>query len=102
MIRSLIVAAALAAAGPVVADSIARKGADWVRLSLKPCANTEVVAHLERAGAHADAFRAGSAHFGGQDYGVCWQPANGGALLVYSDGDTGFVPVSDLKPAPEA
>lgn len=94
--------ALLCLALPVFADSIARQGSDWVRLTLKPCEDAQVVAVMQAQGLKPEDFRAGLGHFGGQDFAACWRPAGGGAALVYGDGDQGYVPVGDLKIAPEA
>lgn len=102
MLRSILVAAALAAAGPSHADAIARHGADWVRLTLQACKDPRVVPVVEAAGEHPDGMRAAVAHLGGRDCIACWRPAPGGAFLLYEDGDQGLVPLSDLRPAPEA
>lgn len=84
------------------ADAMARRGQDWVRLTLKPCEDEHVVAVMRAQGQDPLAYRAGSAHMSGVDYAMCWQPAPGGAALVYDDGDVGFVPKDIIKPAPEA
>jgi hypothetical protein len=84
------------------ADAIARQGSDWVRLTLKPCADEQVVAVLASRGQQPESYRAAIAHFQGQDFAACWQPAPGGAVLVYGDGDGGFVGKDELKPVPEA
>lgn len=99
--RGLLVAAALAVASPAGADTIARQGSDWVRLTLRPCADPAVVAVLEAHGEHADAFRAAVAYFGGHEFAGCWRPVGGGAGIVYGDGDAGYVPAQDLAPVPE-
>jgi len=101
MRRSLILAAAILAF-PAIADSIARQGSNWVRLTLRPCEDAKVAAVIQAQGLHPGQFRAAYASFDGRSYVACWTPAQGGAALVYGDGDQGYVPVGDLKPAPEA
>jgi hypothetical protein len=100
--RYLIVAAALAAASSCFADSIARQGSDWVRLSPKPCADETVKAVIVQKGGNPEAFRAATAHLQGQDFSACWVPVGGAVGLVYSDGDQGLVSMADLHPVPEA
>lgn len=101
--RALIFAAALAAAGPAIADSIARQGADWVRITARPCTNEAVLALLARADkdAHLD-YRQASAEFNGVAYAPCWKPYGSGVHLQYEDGDEGLLLESELKPVPEA
>lgn len=97
MLRWILLAAALAAAHPASADAIARTGRNWVLITLKPCTDAQVVAVLTQRGEHPDAFRAASAHYGGVDYAACWKSTDGGADLIYEDGDDGFVETVDLK-----
>lgn len=91
----------LLVAAPALADSVARQGADWVRITARPCTNEKVPQHIPDAGRRLD-FRAATAQFGGQGYSACWTPIPGGVGLVYEDGDQGIVPQGDLKPVPEA
>lgn len=96
-----IVFGLLLAAGPVCADSIARSGSDWIRLSLNPCEG-KAAEVIRAAGGDPLAFRAGYARISGQEFAACWQPVDGGALLVYDDGDQSVIPAAEFKRAPEA
>jgi len=102
MRQVLIALAAASLAGTAIADSIARQGSNWVRLTLRPCEDAKVAAVIQAQGKHPGQFRAAYASFDGRSYVACWTPAQGGAALVYQDADVGFVPIGDLKPAPEA
>lgn len=84
------------------ADSIAKNGADWVRLTARPCENAEVIAAIQAKGLEPGAFWAASAHVDGKDFAACWLVAPGGAGLIFDDGDVGYVPQGDLKAIPEA
>jgi hypothetical protein len=86
---------------PVRADSIARNGDDWIRLTAQPCAHAEVVTHLSSAGEDPKDYRAASARVGGQEYAACWKPlfAQERVFLRYSDGDAGLIQFNEFKPA---
>jgi hypothetical protein len=90
----------LLAASPVLADSEARIGADWVRISATPCKNEEVLKHLKDAGENPLDYRAAAASWQGQDYQACWKPLMQQQMVYvrYTDGDHGLVPFRDLKP----
>lgn len=96
----LLAAIAVCVALPVKADSIARNGSDWVRLTAKPCASAEVLEHMKKAGENPLDFRAGLARISGAEYEVCWRPVyeHEVVFLRYADGDAGLVPFGDLKP----
>lgn len=86
------------------ADSEARQGADFVRLTARPCVHAAVLAAITAAGEDPDDYRAAVADLGGKSYAACWRP-NFGARKVhlrYEDGDEGEVPYSELKPVKEA
>jgi hypothetical protein len=95
---------ALLFAPSVRADSEARQGADWVRVTALPCTDAAVVALITQAGGDPVDWRAAQAEFGGKPFAACWQPvfAEQRALLVYSDGDSGYVPFAALHPLKEA
>lgn len=96
----LLAAIAVCVALPVQADSIARNGADWVRLTAKPCSSAEVLAHIGTSGEDPKDFRAALARINGTEYEACWRPVYDKEVvfLRYSDGDAGLVPFGDLKP----
>jgi hypothetical protein len=100
--RRLFLAASVAVcvAMPVWADSIARNGDDWIRITAQPCTHAEVAKHLSDAGESAADYRAASARIGGQEYAACWRPVYEREVvyLRYSDGDAGLLPFADLKP----
>jgi hypothetical protein len=88
----LAASVAVCVAMPVWADSIARNGDDWIRLTAQPCTHAEVAKHISEAGE--------SARVGGQEYAACWRPVYEREVvyLRYSDGDAGLLPFADLKP----
>ena len=86
---------------PAHADSEARNGADWVRLTARPCTDEAVLRHIPDIGRRLD-FRAATASVGGQDYAACWTPVPGGVGLVFDDGDAGFIDQQSLRPVPDA
>jgi hypothetical protein len=92
--------AGLLLASPAFADSEARIGADWVRISATPCKNEEVLKHLKDAGESPLDYRAATASWQGQDYQACWKPLMQQQMVYvrYTDGDQGLVPFRDLKP----
>jgi hypothetical protein len=96
----LAASVAVCVAMPVWADSIARSGDNWVRLTAQPCAHAEVTKHLASAGESPKDYRAASARIGGQEYAACWRPVYEREVvyLRYSDGDAGLLPFADLKP----
>jgi hypothetical protein len=53
----------LLAAAPVLADSEARQGNDWVRITAKPCTDEKVLAHIAAAGDNPLDYRAARAEF---------------------------------------
>lgn len=100
--RGLMVAAALSVASPAGADAIARKGSDMVRLTLGACTDAAVVATLTENEQHQDAWRMALVHRHGRDQAACWRPTEGGALIVFDDGESAVIPTDAFKPAPEA
>lgn len=91
----------LLAAPPAMADSIARQGDDWVRLSPRMCADRSIRAVILQKGGDPEEFRAAYVHVDGKDYAACWQPVGAGAGLIYADGVVGIIPLTDLKLIPE-
>lgn len=85
------------------ADSEARHGADFVRLTALPCSDSAMVGFITAAGESPDDYRAASAQFAGVPYVACWRPVfkRREVYLRYSDGDAGMVPFDDLKPIRE-
>lgn len=99
MLRSMILAAALAAGPALAGDLVARQGEDSVRLTDAACANAEVLALVDqREPGFKEEFRRAVATFQGQTYEGCWHRSGDGAHLIYSDGDEGTVPMQALKP----
>lgn len=90
----------LLAAAPVLADSEARDGADWVRITARPCTNEAVLAQLQ--GNERLDYRQASAEFGGKPFAACWRPDGDGVFLIYEDGDKGVILRRQLRPVLEA
>lgn len=97
-----ILLVALGSPQPARADSEARKGADFVRMSALPCKDEAVVAAIQALGLDPLDFRAARAEFGGQTFLACWRRVGDLAHIVYQDGDQGAVPFTELKPLREA
>lgn len=92
--KTLLVAALLAA-GPAVADVIARSGEDSVRLTQSPCAIAE---HPAFPTGIPEVFRAASAVVSKQMYVACWAlRSDGQVFIVYDDGDAGLIPAGMFK-----
>ena len=91
-----VLIAALLAAGPAMADVIARSGEDSVRLTQNPCSITQ---HQAFPTGIPDVFRAASAVVGKQLYTACWGlRADGVVFVIYEDGDVALIPVNHFKP----
>lgn len=101
MLRLLILAAALAAGPAMAADMEARSGSDSVRITDKPCPLVDKLAERVPQGMRGF-LRLALTHWQGQDYTACWVPSGSAVILLYEDGDTGAIPISDLKAVPEA
>jgi len=102
--RTLLIVAAITAAGSALADAEVRHGADWIRITARPCADPKVLARLVAAGENPLDYRMARADLGGVGYAACWRPLfqSGEALVIYEDGDTSQIHRSMLKPVPEA
>lgn len=98
MKRALVIAVLALAAGVAGAETlVARQGNDVVRIeTTKPCTDPNVLRHIPKE-LH-DRFNAASARIGGQNYAACATPLQGGAYLVFDDGDQDMVPRDQLKP----
>lgn len=88
---------------PAWADSEARAGADWVRITAQPCTEHAVLQLIQDAGEDPADYRAARAEFGGVPYTACWRPRfeQRAIFLRYGDGDGGLVPFDALKPVRE-
>lgn len=93
----------LLVAASAFADSEFRQGADFVRLTVRPCTNDKVLALLKEAGEDAADYHAASAEVGGVAFAGCWKPAYSKRVIMlrYDDGDQGMVPFEVLKPVKE-
>lgn len=100
--RILLIAAMLAA-GPALADSEAHQGADWVRITARPCTDLKVLEQIGLAQDNPLAYRAAIAEFNGEKFTACWKPMFDREMIYlrYGDGDQGMVPFADLKPVKE-
>lgn len=101
--RAILIAVALAMPTLALADSEARQGADWVRISALPCKNEKVLELIKAAGEDGKDYRAARAEFGGAGFTPCWRPMfqQEQVFLIYDDGDKGLVPFRDFKPVQE-
>lgn len=90
----------LVAASAFAGTRIARKGRDEVRVFDSPCVSAQTLAQIKPE-ARKD-FRKVQGTFGGKLYFGCWVPNAEGVLILWEDGDLGFVPAVELKPVPEA
>lgn len=102
MLNRSSLAAALALAvlvGSAHADSEARQGSDWVRLSALPCKNEKVLELITAAGEDGREYRAARAEFGGAPFAPCWRllKAIKSIHVRYEDGDQGLIDFDDFK-----
>lgn len=100
--RSVVIAAILVA-GPALADSEFRQGADFVRVTARPCEGA-VAALIQAAGESPLDYRAASAQVAGKPYAACWKPVFPQRVIYirYEDADEGLIPFDALKPVKEA
>jgi hypothetical protein len=85
---------------PAQADSIARQGSDWVRVTALPCADEAVRAQITLVGEDPADYRAANAEFAGQPYSACWRPMMQQRVILvrYSDGDGSLIDFGALQP----
>lgn len=79
------------------AERTARQGDDHLTISDRACVHGETLARIppdERK--HYGMARG---RFQGQDFFGCWRPFGNAVMIQWEDGDTGVVPLSELKPA---
>lgn len=76
-------------------EMVARQGNDEVRIYDKKCETASVLRHIPEA--NRAQFRKAMATIGGKRWYACYVIMQGGAYLVYEDGDQGFVPGGDFK-----
>ena len=96
----LLLCAALLAAGSAHADSEVRNGADFIRLTAKPCADATVSALVTAQGEDPKDYRQAIAEIGGMSFSACWRPMfeREQVFIRYSDGDMGMVPFQMFQP----
>jgi hypothetical protein len=101
--RAILIAAALAAAGQAFADAEARNGADFVKITARPCDDPKVLDLVKEAGENTLDYRKAVAEIDGVPYSACWRPLmqRRQNLLRYQDGDSGLIDWSDFKPVKE-
>lgn len=89
---------------PAYADSEARQGADWVRITANPCSDEATIAVITQHGGDPLDFRQAKAEFGGQAFDACWRPMfdTKEVLIVFGDGDVSRVPFAALRPLKQA
>lgn len=93
--RSLILAACIAASPAVAADFVARQGQDVIRLTDEPCP-VSVIRHIPEG--HRGHFRKAHASVNGKNYLACFAARSDGMVaLVYEDGDQGLIPIQLFK-----
>jgi hypothetical protein len=103
--RALILAAALfAVAGNANADAEVRDGANFVRVTARPCEDAKVIELIKEAGDNPLDYRKAIAEIGGTVYSACWKPnyERQQIFLRYQDGDAGLIPLEAFKPVKEA
>jgi hypothetical protein len=94
--RSILLAALLAAGPAFAADYVATNGKDYVRLQSGSC--PEDILAMVPIDAR-DQFFAARANLNGKDYRACWTLVNGAVVyLRYEDADEGEVPLIQFKP----
>lgn len=96
--RSLCVAifaASVAFSVSASQEMVARQGNDEVRIYDKKCETASVLRHIPEASRAM--FRKAMATIGGKRWYACYVVVQGGVMLVYEDGDQGFVPGGDFK-----
>ena len=100
MIRFALAVLLLLCAAPALADSEARNGADFVRLTARPCADAKVLELIAAAGDNHLDYRAAHAEIGGVPYAACWRPLMNREVVHvrYADSDQGLIPFGHLKP----
>lgn len=97
-ILAAIAAVCVALPASSKADSEARSGSSWVRITAQPCKDEKVTQHIPEA--ERKDWRAAKAEINGVAYSACWKPLyqQSMVLMKYEDGDDGLVPFGDLKP----
>ena len=75
---------------------VARDGENSVTLHAEACTDAKVLPQIRPQ--HRARFQRGEAAIDGQKFGLCWIALpDGNVLLIYSDGDTGQLPLSYFK-----
>ena len=97
--RSLLIAAVLAA-GPALADSEARQGADWVRIFDSPCVSAQTLVLIPPE-ARSD-FQKAQGVYKGEKFFGCWQKRGGIVYILWEDGDHAIIPIEALRRVTEA
>jgi hypothetical protein len=89
--RRYLIAALLAAGPSFAGDLVATEGKDSVRLTQEPCPVPVLKVLPEGVRGF---FRKAVVLFEGKSWIACWAPRTDGTVhLVYSDGDSGLVPM---------
>lgn len=97
--KAIFAIAALAVSQIATADLVYREGADTVRLTDKPRANSEV---LEKLPDYIKPMMLqATAILNGKTYAPCWVTyKRDSVFLAYSDGDSGVISMRDFKDEP--
>jgi len=94
--RSILIAAAIAAAGSAIAETrVARTGDDHVKLMEAPCPYASVLRFIpedKRA-----LFSKADTRVNGERFFACWIVLDDQIGLIYEDGDRGLIPVSSFN-----
>lgn len=97
--KAIFAIATLAVSQITAADLVCREGADTVRLTDKPCVNTEVLEKLPEY--IKPMMLQATAILNGKTYAPCWVVYKQGHMyLAYPDGDQGLLPGSIFKDEP--
>lgn len=96
MLRKVLFMLLFAASMSALADLQASNGADFVVLHQTPCTNPAVTSLVPVD--KVSLLHGAEATVAGQKYQPCWYQASPDLIgLLYEDGDTGLIPVSEFS-----
>lgn len=80
------------------ADAVAVSGTDSVTVRDAACPADLVALAVSRGAPPSAPFRLAEAQVEGKTYKACWFPYRDQVAVIYEDGDTGMIPLSEFKP----